>query len=191
MIMLSSRRASAPMMWTSSWSRRSFSDKESRFTDVNGFQKIYLEIGTIELGSILPVLMQDLGSSIMFCSNFYFGLRITTRKSYRWKYSLRVLVSINPHSSNRPFHHSPTWKNSAVTSWITAQLSSTYKVTLMRVSSSFSFPVNPIISDKNACLHGTIHRSASDQLTNLRWKYLIQNELYPCPDHSPCQHQIL
>ena len=120
MIMLSSRRASAPMMWTSSWSRRSFSVKESRFTDVNGFQKIYLEIGTIELGSILWC-MQDLGSSIMFCSNFYFGLRITTRKSYRWKYSLRVLVSINPHSSNRPFHHSPTWKNSTVTSWITAQ----------------------------------------------------------------------
>ena len=58
MILSSSRRASALMMWTSNWSRRSFSVKESRFTDVNGFQKINLEIGTIELGSILPALMQ-------------------------------------------------------------------------------------------------------------------------------------
>ena len=41
MILSSSRRVSAPMMWTSSWSRRSFSDKESRFTDVNGFHRIY------------------------------------------------------------------------------------------------------------------------------------------------------
>ena len=62
MIMSSSRRVSAPMMWTSSWSRRSFSDKESRFTDVNGFHRIYLEIGSIELGFIFPVLMQELGT---------------------------------------------------------------------------------------------------------------------------------
>ena len=51
---------------------------------------------------------------------------------------------------------------------------STYKVTLMRDGCSiFSFPVNPIIRDYIACLHGTIHRSAMDQLTNLKQKYIL------------------